>query len=78
MSDAEQSRFTPENPHWYADLPERDAPDDDRPAIFGDLNHIDETYLEISKASGKLRGGDALFFDSNLSDSAFHSLGFDK
>ena len=56
MSDAEQSRFTPQNEHWYADLPERDAPDTDRPAIFGDLNHIDETYLEISKASGKLRG----------------------
>lgn len=61
MSDVEQSRFTPQNPHWYADLPARGAPDDDRPAIFGDLNHIDEIYLEISKASGKLRGG-AIFF----------------
>ena len=56
MADQTQSRFIPQNPHWYADLPERDAPDDDRPAIFGDLNHIDETYLEISRASGKLRG----------------------
>lgn len=56
MSDVEQSRFTSQNEHWYADLPERDAPNTDRPAIFGDLNHIDENYLEISKASGKLRG----------------------
>ena len=55
MSEA-QSRFTPQNPQWYADLPERDAPDTDRPAIFGDLNHVDETYLEISRASGGMRG----------------------
>lgn len=56
MDTPEQSRFIPQNPYWFTDLQDRDTAHSQHPAIFGDLIHIDETYLEISKSSGKLRG----------------------
>jgi len=61
MSDQSQSRFTPQNPNWHADLPERDAPDIEQPAIYSDLNYIDDTYLEYSRASVRSRGMLVLF-----------------
>jgi len=56
MDNPEQSRFIPQNPFWYTDLQEDVSAHSQHPAIFDDLNHVDETYLEISKSSGMMRG----------------------
>lgn len=55
------SRFTPKNPLWHEDLAARESGIDldvrlDSPLLDEDLNHVDETYLEISRTSSVIRG----------------------
>lgn len=56
------SRFSPINPLWSEDLAPRMSPVDfdeklDSPLLDQDINHIDDSYLEISRTSSVLRGG---------------------
>ncbi|RPE75864.1 DUF6708 domain-containing protein [Vulcaniibacterium tengchongense] len=52
-----ESKRVPEHPHWYEDLPERDAPLDRAPKmVHGDVNAMDAICLEISRASTLMRG----------------------
>lgn len=62
----EEPRLTPKNRYWYNNLPDRETAtgqaiwdeleEADEPKLYGDLNHIDDEYLEISRASSKMRG----------------------
>ena len=61
MTASKTSRFTPKNPLWDEDLPERESGIDfnqrlDSPLLDEDLNHVDENYLEISRTSSVIRG----------------------
>ncbi|RPE80010.1 hypothetical protein EDC50_1841 [Vulcaniibacterium tengchongense] len=57
-----ESKRVPEHPHWYEDLPERDAPLDRAPKmVHGDVNAMDATYLEVSRTSTLMRGIGVLF-----------------
>lgn len=57
-----KSRWVPQHPHWYEDLPEPGPREAGAPRLVdGDLNAIDENYLEMSRASSLLRGGGVLF-----------------
>jgi hypothetical protein len=54
---AEVPRLNPPHPHWQFDLPERDGPALDKPALErDDLNAISPAYLELSRASSRVRG----------------------
>ena len=56
MTDTKHSRYLPQHTNWYKDLPARDESDSEDPNIFDNLNHVDDTFLEISRSSSKLRG----------------------
>jgi len=68
-----QSRLSPQHPQWYADLPEREAPDQEPPTIFDDLNSVNENYLEISRAGNKMRGA-MIFFSIPAFASVFFGV----
>ncbi|SOY64049.1 conserved membrane hypothetical protein [Cupriavidus taiwanensis] len=63
---AKKSRLTPQSPYWYQDLPlpeeQFDSSVEDFNAGIGeDLSHIDEHYLEVSRATSINRGAGLLF-----------------
>ncbi|MDT0358053.1 hypothetical protein RJO15_19860 [Herbaspirillum huttiense F1] len=65
MSVQRGSRFIPQNSRWYEDLVPRESPSGgvvelNSVLLDEDLNHVDERYLEFSRASSFMRGGGML------------------
>lgn len=56
------SRHVPQHPHWDEDLPGRNAPAHRLPKMVnGDLNTLNDVYMEVSRASTLMRGVGILF-----------------
>lgn len=52
-----KSKLVPQHQHWYEDLPDRSVPTDRAPKmVHDDVNFMDGTYLEVSRASTLMRG----------------------
>lgn len=58
-----QSRFTPQHSNWYQDLPPREAPvGDGKPRLMdGDLGHMGDNCLEVSREANNFPGVPTLF-----------------